>query len=203
MKEMAIRALEIWLAGGWAMPFLAFNAFLLCWLGFAMWLRLLEKEHRSLRESDYRLWIDYPEQRRGVTGRLIDFVMSAKNLREMDVYFQEFRHAETIPFERDLKVIKVCVAVSPLMGLLGTVTGMLNTFKALSLGSGGDKTLAMVSSGISEALITTETGLLIAIPGLLILHHLKTEHEKYEAFLAHVETVCSQALYRRLYPNAP
>lgn len=63
-----------------------------------------------------------------------------------------------------LSLIGVLAAVAPLMGLLGTVTGMIATFDVLAVfGTGNAKAMA---GGISEALITTQTGLLVAIPGL-------------------------------------
>jgi biopolymer transport protein ExbB len=65
-----------------------------------------------------------------------------------------------------LPFIAITAASSPLLGLLGTVTGIINTFKLITVfGSGDVKTL---SSGISEALITTEFGLIVAIPSLLL-----------------------------------
>lgn len=63
-----------------------------------------------------------------------------------------------------LTLIGVLAAVAPLLGLLGTVTGMITTFDVLSFfGTGNTKAMA---GGISEALVTTQTGLLVAIPGL-------------------------------------
>ena len=65
-----------------------------------------------------------------------------------------------------LPFIAIAAASAPLLGLLGTVTGIINTFKLITVfGSGDVKTL---SGGISEALITTEFGLIIAIPSLLL-----------------------------------
>jgi biopolymer transport protein ExbB len=65
---------------------------------------------------------------------------------------------------RSLAVIAVLAAVSPLFGLLGTVAGMITTFDVISLfGTGNAKAMA---GGISEALITTQSGLLAAVPGL-------------------------------------
>lgn len=71
--------------------------------------------------------------------------------------------------ERLLPFIMVTAATAPLFGLLGTVTGMISTFRLITVfGTGDAKSL---SSGISEALITTEFGLIVAIPSL-ILHSL-------------------------------
>ncbi|MBU0681978.1 MAG: MotA/TolQ/ExbB proton channel family protein [Proteobacteria bacterium] len=63
-----------------------------------------------------------------------------------------------------LTVIGVLAAITPLLGLLGTVTGMIATFDVLAVfGTGNARAMA---DGISEALVTTQTGLLVAIPGL-------------------------------------
>ena len=69
--------------------------------------------------------------------------------------------------ERGLSMLAVLGAVAPLLGLLGTVTGMIETFRVITLYGTGDPRL--MSSGISEALITTELGLTVAIP-IMLLH---------------------------------
>ena len=68
--------------------------------------------------------------------------------------------------ERLLPFIAVTAATAPLMGLLGTVTGMINTFKLITVFGTGDA--KQLSSGISEALVTTEFGLIVAIPSLIM-----------------------------------
>jgi Mg/Co/Ni transporter MgtE len=74
--------------------------------------------------------------------------------------------ATRLKLQRFLPFIAVSAASAPLLGLLGTVTGIINTFKLITVfGSGDVKTL---SGGISEALITTEFGLIVAIPSLLL-----------------------------------
>ena len=71
--------------------------------------------------------------------------------------------------ERFLPFMALTAAAAPLLGLLGTVTGMIKTFNLITIfGTGDAKSL---SSGISEALVTTELGLCVAIPSL-ILHGL-------------------------------
>ncbi|MBS3954564.1 MAG: MotA/TolQ/ExbB proton channel family protein [Methylomicrobium sp.] len=71
--------------------------------------------------------------------------------------------------EKGLSTIKLLAAVAPLLGLLGTVTGMISTFQSISLFGTGDPKL--MASGISEALVTTMIGLCVAVP-LLFLHSL-------------------------------
>ena len=68
--------------------------------------------------------------------------------------------------ERFLGALAVTATVSPLLGLLGTVSGMISTFNLMTLFGAGDP--AAVSGGISEALVTTEMGLVVAIPALIM-----------------------------------
>ncbi len=202
-RALVERAAGIWLAGGWAMAAIGATALVMFAMGAHTWLRLREKGFERVSEKKWRRWINHPEQRRGPIGEMLDFVTGARSLQDSEIYFQELRTAELAPFERDLRVMKICVSAAPLLGLLGTVTGMLATFGALATGSGGDKTMGLVAAGISEALITTETGLVIALPGLFFHYQLKRKHDRYAAFLAHLETVCAQNLYRQLKGQPP
>lgn len=193
------QALEIWLAGGWAMIAIAVIALVMFGLGVHVYLRLAGKGFTTVREKKWRHWIKHPEKRKGSIGELLDFATSARTLKDSSTLFDEVRAVEISPFERDLRVMKICVSAAPLIGLLGTVTGMLATFAALANGSGGDKTMELVAEGISEALITTETGLVIALPGLFFQYQLARNLDRYKAFLAHLETVCNQKLYKQTH----
>ncbi len=198
LRNLWDQAVGIWLSGGWAMIALAINALVLFMLGVHVLLKLRAKGDRSVPEKTWRQWIDHPDQRCGPIGKLLDFVTGAESLEQTAVNFEELGATEVIPFERDLRVMKVCVSAAPLLGLLGTVTGMLSTFGALASGSGGEKTMALVAKGISEALVTTETGLIIALPGLFFQYQLSRQLERYKAFLAHLEAVCTQKQHRTL-----
>ena len=81
-----------------------------------------------------------------------------------------------------LPVIAITAAIAPLLGLLGTVTGMINTFNLITVFGTGDA--KVLSSGISEALVTTEFGLIVAIPALIIHGVLS---RKVKAILADME----------------
>jgi biopolymer transport protein ExbB len=94
--------------------------------------------------------------------------------------------------ERYLNIIAVTASVAPLLGLLGTVTGIIKTFNLMRIfGAGDPKPLI---SGISEALITTEIGLVLAIPALVI-HALLSR--KVSGVMAHLEKL-SMALLNSL-----
>ncbi len=188
----------IWATGGWAMIAIAFIAVFMSAMGFHVLLKLRQRKFRSVAEKTWRKWIDEPNARCGRLGRLMNFVLAERSLEKVSIHFDQLRASEAAPIERDLKVMKICVSAAPLVGLLGTVTGMLSTFGALSSGAGGDQTMGMIAAGISEALITTETGLVIALPGLFFHHFLVRKYDDYQLFLAHLETVCSQTIYRRI-----
>lgn len=84
---------------------------------------------------------------------------------------QEVANEEVFRMERRLGMLEVLVTVSPLLGLLGTVTGIIKSFQVIAAVGGLEEPLA-VSVGIAEALITTAVGLIIAIPGMLIFSYL-------------------------------
>ena len=85
----------------------------------------------------------------------------------LESVLQEAILGELPRLQRGLAVLAVFGAVAPLLGLLGTVTGMIETFRIITLFGTGDPKL--MSGGISEALITTELGLAVAIP-IMLLH---------------------------------
>jgi biopolymer transport protein ExbB len=83
-----------------------------------------------------------------------------------------------------LALIGVLAAIAPFLGLLGTVTGMIATFDVLAVfGTGNAKAMA---GGISEALITTQTGLLVAVPGLYMKGFLDRRARKLQQRIAAV-----------------
>lgn len=105
-------------------------------------------------------------------------VMAVKdNYPNVDTETLELKLSEAILHEmpalqRHLTFIKIISVVAPLMGLLGTVTGMINTFQAITLFGTGDPKL--MAGGISQALVTTVQGLVVAIPLTLLFATLNT-----------------------------
>ncbi len=104
----------------------------------------------------------------GPAGEML--VEGAKHLKEPSELIEEVMYEIILSTKLKLQSLLPFIAISassaPLLGLLGTVTGIINTFKLITIfGSGDVKTL---SGGISEALITTKFGLIVAIPSLLM-----------------------------------
>lgn len=91
------------------------------------------------------------------------------------------------PLGRSLSALAVSASAAPLFGLLGTVTGIIHTFQLITVYGSGDARL--LSSGISEALITTEAGLLVAIPALLV-HAWCTRRVRHMSALAQETALC-------------
>jgi len=101
--------------------------------------------------------------------------------------------------DRHLGLIGVLAALAPLLGLLGTVTGMIATFDIISIfGTGNARAMA---GGISEALITTQTGLVVAIPGLYMSNFLNRRSENLKQRIAEnlKQRIASVGIYLRRY----
>ena len=94
----------------------------------------------------------------------VDTMRRSRELMEEVMYEKVLVSKHRI--QKALPFIAICAASAPLLGLLGTVTGIINTFKQITVFGSGD--VKSLSGGISEALITTKFGLIVAIPSLLL-----------------------------------
>ena len=101
----------------------------------------------------------------GPQKELLQIALTSRTAEERDESLYAALLRQRGKLERWLGAIAMTASVSPLLGLLGTVSGMITTFKLMTLYGAGDA--SSVSSGISEALVTTEMGLIVAIPALL------------------------------------
>ena len=128
-------------------------------------------------------WLSLSKDSKKVTAQLSSQTASSDNpLGRVLSAYDETKGADTETVElklseaalkempnltKGLLFIKVIAAVAPLMGLLGTVTGMIKTFQVITLYGAGDPKL--MAGGISQALMTTVLGLCVAIP-MVLLH---------------------------------
>ena len=123
-------------------------------IGFALWrLAQLYRQRREVRAQKGALWERLPA------------APSAQGQAQLDATLTPF----WAQLERGLPLLRLLAGIAPLLGLLGTVTGLIVTFQAMSLFGSGD--VRLMAGGISQALVTTVLGLSMAIP-LLLLHNL-------------------------------
>ncbi len=105
----------------------------------------------------------------GEAGVLVEEALAAGG--DGPAVFEERSEVFLAALRRDLGMLGALTVVAPLLGLLGTVMGMIATFDAVAV-SGGD-TARWVAEGVSRALITTQAGLAIAIPGVFGMMYLR------------------------------
>jgi biopolymer transport protein ExbB len=122
----------------------------------------------AIAQKDASAAADVAGSIRGPAGEMlaagVEHICEPRDLIE-EVMFEKVLAAK-LKLQGLLPFVAISASSAPLLGLLGTVTGIINTFKLITVfGSGDVKTL---SGGISEALITTEFGLIVAIPSLLL-----------------------------------
>ena len=185
-----------WESGGVVMFPLILVAFLIYSVAVHLLLSLMRRSFRNLDDETLIKWVEDPEKSEGEVGRIIRFTQDGV-LELSDVYsrFSEVFSSCLPFFERRLVYLNTLITTAPLLGLLGTVMGMLITFKGLSIGGG--KLMDVVASGISEALITTEMGLLIAVPGYFLAYLIKRRKDEYETFLFRLESLTLQQFKRK------
>ena len=177
------RVWTYWRAGGWLMVPLAVVAFIILWRYLALRGRLaraLSGPEACIRQLERRLADapDDPQTARWLSGlpgavpRLARHVLVRVSagipFREA---FEQCREGELGAYAHGFCLLAAMVVAAPLLGLLGTVLGMIETFDAVALRSG--ETADMVAGGISQALITTQVGLVAALPGTFGLAHLQ------------------------------
>ena len=100
------------------------------------------------------------------------------DVQDYEFILKEITIKETSPYESKLNLLASVISISPMLGLLGTVTGMIRAFTNISKYGTGDA--AIVADGIAEALLTTAAGLMIAIPVIVVYNYLNRRLEKME-----------------------
>ncbi|GAB4137883.1 MAG: MotA/TolQ/ExbB proton channel family protein [Cyanobacteria bacterium J069] len=149
------------------------------------WYRLLTQENRVVQDVLEFARYNLPEAE-AIAEQSQDipigrFLLAPLRLRQPSP--ETFRLAMEAAGDREFaemrkgdKLLETTIAVSPLLGLLGTVTGLINTFNNLNIGGGGGEGTSAqatrAAAGIGEALITTAAGMIVAIMALLIFRML-------------------------------
>ena len=187
--EAAIKQMvHTWTNGGWVMAALA----LLAIVSYATVIELLFLTYRrgikKITDENLKNWVAHPAIAPEQFRELIRYTQDeVKDLRAIEGRFREVETASIPEINRRIVFANVLAISAPLFGLLGTVLGMLLTFKAI--GIGGSSTSEVISKGISEALVCTQTGMLVALPGMLLVHVAKRWRDEFHSFLLRLEGV--------------
>ncbi len=177
--EFILNAYEYLGSGGIIILPIIICSFLMWWLIIEriLYFRNMTKNDVDLHQAIIMLRADHgpktglktgPDYKPGLcAGVVLEFLNKRTMDKKLDqgiLYLCVMQKRHNI--KKYIRMIAVLAAVAPLFGLLGTVSGMMTTFDVISLfGTGNAKAMA---GGISEAMITTQSGLVAAIPGLLM-----------------------------------
>ena len=140
-------------------------------LTFAMWLLILERlfylhtRHHAVMKAAIAKWTARADWSGWCALRVRERLMS--NVSQ--------------GLERNLSLIGACVALCPLVGLLGTVTGMIEVFEAMALSGSGNPRL--IAAGVSKATLPTMAGMVAALSGIFVNAWLKRQAQRERARL--------------------
>jgi biopolymer transport protein ExbB len=187
---MNMTAMELFVHGGWIMwPIL-----LTCFLGVTVIVErilfiirenasrepeVVEKMLESVDRNDINGAVQIGKKSKDFVARILVYALSNKENSLSNAFIRASNH-ELNRFQQGMATLDTVITAAPLLGLLGTVTGMMKTFASMT----GDisSSAGAITGGVAEALIATAAGLFIAIMGLLPYNYLnaRTEEAKHE-----------------------
>ena len=139
---------------------------------------LVDKMLEKVEANDIEGALEMGKKSQDYVARILVYAITHKE-HSLGNAFTRAANQEMQRFGQGLPTLDTCITAAPLLGLLGTVTGMMGTFAALNSGTGdiGASTGA-ITGGVAEALIATMCGLFIAITGLLPFNYLNARMEE-------------------------
>lgn len=186
-QELTEEVLRIWVAGGPLMMPLAMLGLLIYFALFEIIVYFGINDYYNSNSDEWKHWVEKPVDGHGALGDIIQYAQhDISSMEDVRDRMEEVRSSHLSRINSRIRFAAILVGTAPLTGLLGTVTGMLNTFSGLSNSAAGN-TVDLVAGGISEALITTQTGLVLAIPGYIMLNIVKRRRDQMDAFCTQVE----------------
>lgn len=142
-------------------------------------------------EEDITLALSVCEQHKGVLSNLMKMVLQHKGTSYLTMRdeLSDSGRQEIRVLEKGLVILETIAAVTPILGLLGTVVGMIKVFNVITVQGVGEA--SALSGGISEALITTAAGLTVGIPALIFYYYFS---KKAENLILDIENISNNLL---------
>ena len=139
---------------------------------------LVDKMLEKVETNDTDGAVELGKKSQDYVARILVYALTHKE-HSLGNAFTRAASQEMQRFSQGLPTLDTCITAAPLLGLLGTVTGMMGTFAALNSGSGDIGSAATkITGGVAEALIATMCGLAVAIMGLLPFNYLNARSEE-------------------------
>jgi len=199
---------ELVKAGGWLMLPLILSSIFTVAITLERYLRLKRSQvlpqDLLVKGADLETLVAKLEQEqamRSPLGRILKAGYDHKDQGEQFARAQMEAAAsqEITHLEKNINFLGTLSAIAPLLGLLGTVLGIIESFLVIDVGSAGNASTMM--PGISKALITTAVGMLIAIPAMIAYRYFQRVVHEYVAELEQQSTLFHAALFYKKVPH--
>lgn len=181
--------LDIFREGGLVMVALATVAAILYITSIAAVIYVLKGNLTTRHRSEWAHWIENPDEAKGRLGEIIQYAVHGPRLsvKRVQRRFDEVFDIMVRSIDQRLIIIATLIAAAPMTGLLGTVLGMLSMFDGLGAG-GGKQSMEMIAAGMKEALFTTLTGLVIALPGMFFALVIRQRRNQVATVLSQLQS---------------
>jgi len=147
---------------------------------------------RRLIEKHYKRGKDKVLKNGLLDRAVVSALIASDEAKKIGANCRDFTADALFEYRQSIKeygvLVKTIVVLAPLVGLLGTVMGMIETFDALQSSAMFGQGVS-ISGGISKALFTTELGLVVAVPGLILGRVLEKKEKRYEVEFEQIEDV--------------
>lgn len=188
MNEILHTLWHTWSTGGWVMAAMAVLSVVMYISAAHLLMSAYRRGLTRVTDQNLREWVSAPNRAAAHSRELVRYTQDGvRSLKDIEGRFREVEASVVHDLDRRITFLNVQAISAPLFGLLGTVLGMLLTFKAI--GMGGGSASEIIAKGISEALVCTQTGMMVAVPGLIMAHIAKRWRNEFVAFLARLESV--------------
>lgn len=148
-------------------------------------LDILREIEVAIKQQDITKALEWADKAKAPMVKIakVALINADKSKEEMKSYLEEAGRMQVPTLERFLTILHTIAVISPLLGLLGTVMGMIHVFETIVTHGTGNA--AVLAGGISEALLTTASGLSIAIPTLIFYNYFAKKAENIITEMEH------------------
>ena len=157
--------------------------------------QFLSQIEQALQSNKIDIALKHAKNTRGPLSTIVEAGISnsQKDIAKWEKAISRVGTKELLKLEKNLRSLGIIAHISPLLGLLGTVTGMIKAFMKIQE-LGGKVDASVLAGGIWEALLTTAAGLFVAIPTMVAYHYFEGKVDNYATLMKESATLVSEWL---------